>query len=113
MVVLPGSFGASIYPQSFRFSLGEVVKIMKKKGLKALNKRAKKLEEKEVFGMGDVDVRISVSGGLDWLQPGDFVAKFLEGGGSLPSNLVRRGFGRGEELARNRNTFAIDQFGGG
>ena len=29
---------------------------MKKKGLKALNKRAKKLEEREVFGMEDIDV---------------------------------------------------------
>ena len=29
---------------------------MKKKGLKALNRRAKKLEKGEVFGMGDVDV---------------------------------------------------------
>ena len=29
---------------------------MKKNGLKALNKSAKRLEEREVFGMGDIDV---------------------------------------------------------
>ncbi|RLB00997.1 MAG: quinohemoprotein amine dehydrogenase [Deltaproteobacteria bacterium] len=32
---------------------------MKNKGLKAINKAAKRLEEKEVFGMGDIDINVA------------------------------------------------------